>query len=112
MKKMYFFVLTIITTVFVLGLAALKVNEVFNNSLFVIPENLQTYVDYAVEYGAMTLLCMFAFGGLAGKVVKVILIIFLIIAIVIFVIATAAPDWIKNIFVKPEAVVSFVKMLA
>ena len=98
MKRMYFFVLTIITTVYVLGLALLKVNEACSNTLFAIPENLQKFVDYAVDYGAMTLLCLFAFGGLAGKFIKFIIAILIIIAIVIFIIATIAPQWIENIF--------------
>ena len=53
MKKVYFFVLTLITTAFVLGLALLKVNEACGNTLFAIPLEYQKYVDYAVEYGAM-----------------------------------------------------------
>ena len=98
MKQTYFFVLTIITTVFVLGLAALKVNEACSNALFSIPENLQTYVNYARDYGAMTLLCLFAFGGLAGKVVKIVFGILILIAIVCFIIATVAPQVFHNIF--------------
>ena len=100
MKQEYFFVLTIITTAFVLGLALLKVNEIADGSLFVIPTEYQKYVDYAVEYGAMTLLCCFAFGGLAGKVVKIIVGILLLIAIAVFVIAIVAPQWIKGLFNK------------
>ena len=106
MKKMYFFVLTLITTVFVIGLALLKINEVCNNTLFVIPENLQKYVDFAVDYGAITLLCMFAFGGLAGKIIKIIVIIFIVIAIIIFIIAAAAPSWLQGIFGGAEAALS------
>ncbi len=98
MKKFYFFILTIITTVFVLGLALLKVNEACDNTLFLIPENMQPYVDYAVDYGAMTLLCMFAFGGLAGRIIKFIIVMFIILAIIVFVIATVAPQWIKSLF--------------
>ena len=97
MKQTYFFILTIITTAFVLGLAMLKINEACGNSLFSIPEQFAPYVNYAVDYGAMTLLCLFAFGGLAGKVVKVILGILIILAIVGFVIATVAPQIFHNI---------------
>ena len=75
MKKMYFFILTLITTAIVLGLALLKVNEVCGGELFTIPEQFEDYISYAKEYGAMTLLCLFAFGGLAGKVVKFVVII-------------------------------------
>ena len=98
MKKTYFFVLTLITTAYVLGLALLKVNEACGNTLFAIPLEFQNYVNYAVEYGAMTLLCLFAFGGLAGKVLKFIIIILVIIAIVVFIIATCAPSWLQAIF--------------
>ena len=98
MKKIYFFVLTLITTAFVIGLALLKVNESCNNTLFAIPTEFQPYVDYAVEYGAMTLLCLFAFGGLAGKIIKFIVIILIVLAIVVFIIATAAPAWLQSIF--------------
>ena len=98
MKKMYFFVLTLITTAFVLGLALLKVNEACGNTLFAIPEAYQKYVDFGVEYGAMTLLCLFAFGGLAGKIVKFIVIILVVLAIIVFIIATAAPSWISGLF--------------
>lgn len=103
MKKMYFFVLTLITTAFVLGLALLKVNEACSNELFSIPANLQPYVDYAVDYGAMTLLCLFAFGGLAGKIVKLIVIILIVLAIVVFIIATAVPQWLQGLFGGGEA---------
>ena len=92
MKQTYFFVLTIITTAFVLGLAALKINGACGNSLFSIPEQFIPYVNYAVDYGAMTLLCLFAFGGLAGKVIKVVFGILIILAIVGFVLATVAPQ--------------------
>ena len=98
MKRVYFFILTLITTAFVIGLAMLKVNEACGNTLFSIPENLQPYVDYAVEYGAMTLLCLFAFGGLAGKIIKFIIIFLIVIAIIIFIIATAAPAFLQNLF--------------
>ncbi len=98
MKKLYFFILTLITTAFVLGLAMLKLNEAFDNTLFSIPENLQPYVDYAVDYGAMTLLCLFAFGGLAGKIIKIIVIVLIILAILIFVVATVAPAWLQSLF--------------
>ena len=98
MKKTYFFVLTLITTAFVLGLAMLKVNEACNNSLFLIPVEFQKYVDFAVDYGAMTLLCLFAFGGLAGKIIKFFIAIIVILAIIIFIIATTAPNWIQAIF--------------
>jgi hypothetical protein len=97
MKQTYLFILTVITTAFVLGLAMLKINEACGNSLFSIPEQFAPYVNYAVDYGAMTLLCLFAFGGLAGKVVKVILGILIILAIVGFVIATVAPQIFHNI---------------
>lgn len=100
MKKVYFFVLTLITTAFVLGLALLKVNEVCGGELFTIPEQFEDYVNYAKEYGAMTLLCLFAFGGLAGKILKVIIIILIIVAILLIVLSTFASSWLKNIFSK------------
>ncbi len=108
---MYFFVLTLITTAFVLGLALLKINEVAGGSLFSIPTEYQTYVDYAKEYGAMTLLCCFAFGGLAGKVVKVIVVILLILAILVFVIATFAPQWISNLFGGGKSIITLFSLL-
>lgn len=108
MKKMYFFVLTLITTAFVLGLALLKVNEACGNTMFSIPLEFQKYVDYAVEYGAMTLLCLFAFGGLAGKIIKFIVIALIVIAIVVFIIATAAPNWIQGIFGGGQAFVGLI----
>ena len=86
MKKTYFFVLTIITTAFVLGLAALKINDACGGTLFNIDEY-ATYVNFAKDYGAMTLLCLFAFGGLAGKVVKIVFGILIILAILIFIIS-------------------------
>ena len=98
MKKIYFFVLTIITTAFVIGLALLKMNEASGNTMFAIAPEAQKYIDFAVDYGAMTLLCMFAFGGLAGRIVKFIIGGFVILAIVIFIIATAAPSWIAGLF--------------
>lgn len=115
MKKVYFFVLTLITTAFVIGLALLKVNEACSNELFSIPEKFQPYVDYAVDYGAMTLLCLFAFGGLAGKIIKFIVIILIVLAIVLFIIATLMPEWISGLFGsgEGEAVVRlFTSMLA
>ncbi len=105
MKKLYFFILTLITTAFVIGLALLKVNEACSNELFSISANVQPYVDFAVEYGAMTLLCLFAFGGLAGKIIKIILIILIILAIVVFIIATVVPDWIGSLFNGGEAII-------
>ena len=98
MKKIYFFVLTIITTAFVIGLALLKMNEASGNTMFAISPDAQKYIDFAVDYGAMTLLCMFAFGGLAGKFLKFIIGGFVFLAIIIFIIATAAPSWIAGIF--------------
>ena len=98
MKKIYFFVLTIITTAFVIGLALLKMNEATNNTMFAIAPEAQKYIDFAVDYGAMTLLCMFAFGGLAGRIVKFIVIFVLVIALIIFIIAAAAPTWLQGIF--------------
>ncbi|MBO5884733.1 MAG: hypothetical protein J6Q51_02955 [Clostridia bacterium] len=97
-KKLYFWILTLITTAFVIGLALLKINEVCNNSLFLIPTEYQKFVDYAVDYGAMTLLCMFAFGGLAGRVIRFIIIGILVIVLIIFIIAAAAPTWLQSIF--------------
>ena len=112
MKRMYFFILTLITTAFVIGLALLKVNEACSNELFSIPANIQPYVDYAVEYGAMTLLCLFAFGGLAGKIIKFIVIILIVLAIVVFIIATAVPEWLSGLFDGGEAVIKlFTNML-
>lgn len=112
MKRTYFFILTLITTAYVLGLAFLKVNEACSNSLFSIPTNLQPYVDYAVDYGAMTLLCLFAFGGLAGKIIKFIVIAVIVLAIILFIIATLAPQWIHNIFNGgAKEIVSFVVKL-
>ncbi len=109
MKKTYFFVLTVITTAFVLGLAALKINEACNNTLFSIPTEYQKYVDFARDYGAMTLLCLFAFGGLAGKAIKIVFGILIILAIVIFIVAAAAPQFFHNIFNgSPEAIVRLV----
>ena len=105
MKKTYFFILTLITTAYVIGLALLTVNEACSNSLFSIPANIQPYVDYAVEYGAMTLLCLFAFGGLAGKILKFIIVFLIVIAIVIFIIATAVPEWLAGLFDGGEVVV-------
>ena len=98
MKKIYFFVLKIITTTFVIGLALLKMNEASGNVMFAIPPDLQKYVDFAVDYGAMTLLCLFAFGGLAGRIVKFIIGGLVVLAIIIFIIATAAPAWIAGLF--------------
>lgn len=97
-KKLYFWILTLVTTVFVIGLALLKINEVCGNSLFSIPTEYQKIVDYIVDYGAMVLLCMFAFGGLAGRIVKFIVIFVLVIALIIFIIAAAAPTWLQGIF--------------
>ena len=97
MKQTYFFVLTVITTAFVLGLALLKINGACGNSLFSIPDQYAPYVNYAVDYGAMTLLCLFAFGGLAGKLVKVVFGLLIILAIVGFVLATVAPQVFHNI---------------
>ncbi len=112
MKKLYFFVLTLITTAFVLGLALLKVNEACDNTLFSIPENVQPYVDYAVDYGAMTLLCMFAFGGLAGKIIKFFVIILIVLAIVVFVVATMAPQWLQSLFNGTQGTEAVVKLLS
>ena len=111
MKQMYFFVLTLITTAFVLGLALLKINDVAGGTIFSIPTEYQTYVNYAKEYGAMTLLCCFAFGGLAGKVVKVIVVILLILAILVFVIATFAPQWISNLFGGGKSIITLFSLL-
>lgn len=97
-KRLYFWILTLVTTAFVIGMALLKINEVCNNTLFSIPTEYQKFVDYAVDYGAMTLLCMFAFGGLAGKIVKFIIIGILILVLIVFIIAAAAPAWIQGIF--------------
>ncbi len=110
MKKVYFFILTLITTAFVLGLALLKVNEACDNTLFSIPTNLQPYVDYAVDYGAMTLLCLFAFGGLAGKIIKFFVILIIIFAILAFVVATMAPQWLQSLFNGKEGAEAVVKL--
>ena len=104
LKSLYFAVLTLITTVFVIGLALLKINEVCGNTLFLIPVDIQKYVDFAVEYGAMILLCMFAFGGLAAKFVKIIVAIILIMVLIVFIIAAAAPNWLQGIFGGSEAI--------
>ncbi len=112
MKQMYFFVLSIITTAFVIGLALLKVNDVVGGTLFSIPTEYQKYVDYAVQYGALTLLCCYAFGGLAGKVIKIIIGILLLLAIALFTIAIVAPQWIQGIFGGSKGIISILKILS
>ena len=111
MKQVYFFVLSIITTAFVIGLALLKVNEVAGGALFTIPTEYQKYVDYALQYGALTLLCCYAFGGLAGKVIKIVIGIVLLIAIALFTIAIVAPQWIQGMFGGAKGIITIFKML-
>ena len=56
MKKMYFFVLTLITTAFVLGLALLKVNEACSNELFSIPANFSGEILHDIVFFLFELL--------------------------------------------------------
>ena len=103
MKKAYFFVLTVLTTIFVIGLAVLKVNEVCGNALFAFSESAQYWVNLIADYGALILLCMFAFGGLAGKVIKFILIAVIILALLIFILTLVAPGLFQGIFGNGQA---------
>ncbi len=96
MKKVYDLVLTLLTIAMLALLTFSKLNETGN---WVDLTQYQKFIKYISEYGPIVLLCLFAFGGLIGKVLisKIIFIIILIL-LVVFTISMFAPDWLVSVF--------------
>lgn len=98
-RKVYYFVLTLLTILMLLLLVFSKVNEVTN---WVDMSKYEKVVGYVSLYGPILLLCLFAFGSLFGKLMSKILFILILLLLVAFSITLFAPDLISKIF-KPAS---------
>ena len=95
MKQIYNFVLTILTIAMLALLTFAKLNESGN---WVDLSNYQTAINYIADYGPMVLLCLFAFGGLIGKIlVSKIFFVVILLLLIIFTVSMFAPEWIVSI---------------
>lgn len=94
MKAFYYFVLSILTAALMLLFALLKINEI---TPVVDLTPYQYYVDLATEYGCITLLCLFAFGGFIGRTIRAIFGFIIILALLIIIVTTFFPSWIQSI---------------
>ncbi len=102
MKKFINIILTILTIAMLAFLTFAKINE---SAHWV---DLSAYTDIISvisSYGPIVLLCMYAFGGLFGKVMSKILFIVILLLLIVFTIAMFAPNWISSIFNKGEGVI-------
>ena len=95
MKKMYHFVLTILTIAMLAILTFNKLNQ-FGN--WVDLSQFQVALDYLWSYGPIVLLCLFAFGSLFGKIMSKILFVLITLLLVVFSLTIFAPELIASIF--------------
>ncbi len=98
MKKIYYLVLTLLTIAMLALLTFARLNETGG---WVDLTPYAVAIGYISEYGPMVLLCLFAFGGLIGKVLlSKIFFVLILILLVVFTVAIFAPDFIVNIIGK------------
>jgi len=96
MKKVFNLILTGLTIAMLAIMIFTSLNE---NAQWVDLSQYKVVIDYITKYGPMILLCLFAFGGLLGKMLLGrILFIVILVLLVIFTISTFAPEWITSIF--------------
>ena len=95
MKKWYNFTLTILTVAMLVLVTFNKLNQIGN---WVDMSSYQVVVSAIWEYGPIVLLCMFAFGGLFGKIMSKIFGVIIVILLIVFTICMFAPEFVAGIF--------------
>lgn len=96
MKKIYNIILTILTIAILVLVTFNKLNQIAN---WVDMSAYQDIINTIWSYGPVVLMCLFAFGGMLGKMLlSKILFVVVIIILVIFSITMFAPQLIANIF--------------
>lgn len=96
MKKVYNFVLIVLTIALLSLMIFTNINNITN---WVDLSSHANLIGYITSYGPVILLCLFAFGKVFGKMLlsKIIFVVILLL-LIIFTISTFAPDWISSIF--------------
>lgn len=103
MKKWYHIVLSILTIAMLALVTFNKLNQ-FGN--WVDLSNYQTTIDAIWSYGPIVLVCLFAFGGLFGKIMSKVLGIVIFVLLILFTICMFAPDFVAGLFGTASAFIS------
>ena len=99
-KKIYYFVLSVLTVALLALMTFERLNAIGN---WVDLTQYSKIIGYITAWGPMTLLCLFAFGSLFGRLLSKIIFVLLIILLAVFTISIFAPELITNI-ISPAAI--------